>query len=57
MTTKEYIIELKKALDALEYHIFKTECFCKSCSECRMQMVCQYIIKFQNLIRVIENYD
>lgn len=54
MTTKDYINELKKALSALEYHIFKTECFCESCSECRMYMVCQYILKFQNLISVIE---
>lgn len=56
MTTKEYINELKKAVNALQFHIYRTECFCESCAECRMYLVCQYIIKLEHLIRTLENY-
>lgn len=56
MTTKEYVDEIKKKVIALEQHIYKTECFCESCAGCRMHLVCQQLIKFEHLIRVIENY-
>ena len=54
--TKEYINEIKKAVFALQYHIYKTECFCESCAGCRMYLVCQHIIKLEHLIRTLENY-
>ena len=56
MTTKEYVSEIKKKVFALEQHIFKTECFCESCAGCRMYLVCQQLIKIENLIRMLENY-
>lgn len=56
MTTKEYIDEIKKKVFALQLHIYKTECFCESCAGCRMYLVCQQIIKFEHLIRKLENY-
>lgn len=56
MTTKEYVDEIKKMVFALQHHIYKTECFCESCAGCRMYLVCQQLIKFEQLIRVLENY-
>lgn len=56
MTTKEYIDEIKKMVFALQHHIYKTECFCESCARCQMYLVCQQLIKFEQIIRMLENY-
>lgn len=56
MTTKEYIDEIKKMVFALQHHIYKTECFCESCAGCRMYLVCQQLIKIDQIIRILENY-
>lgn len=56
MTTKDYINELKIAVNALQFHIYKTECFCESCANCRMQMACQQIIKLERNVKELEKY-
>lgn len=56
MTTKEYVNEIKSKINALQYHIYKSECFCETCANCRMQMICQHIIRLERMIRELEQY-
>lgn len=56
MSTKEYVIQLKTNVFALQHHIYKTECFSASCSNCRLHLACQQIIKIERAIKELEKY-
>lgn len=56
MTTKEYVHEIKKMVFALQHHIYKTECFCESCKNCRMHMACQRIILLELNVKELAKY-